>query len=363
MSEVKSLLRDLDLAISRGTAQSRERALWYATDLLITGGYSEDEIRTFGAVIGRLSEEIETAARAQLAERMARFNDAPTNIIHKLAFDDAVEVAGPVLAHSEQLDTDALVANAESKGQPHLLAISKRKSLDAVVTDVLVVRGNQEVVNSVASNRGARFSGFGFLHMIKRAEGDSILAEQLGLRDDIPRQLFQQLIAKASEDVKKRLGRERPEMIAQIQSSVSEVAGAVQSKLGPASRSHFVAKRVVATQHRLGNLNEASVAGYARAHRFDEVTIGLSLLSAISGDAIERVLMDRNREMLLVLAKGLDFSWDTTMSLLFLGAKDHRISAKDLGDLKHDFDGLNAETSRSILKFYESRLAGLSIPA
>jgi uncharacterized protein (DUF2336 family) len=363
MSEVKSLLRDLDLAISRGTAQSRERALWYATDLLITGGYSEDEIRTFGAVIGRLSEEIETAARAQLAERMARFNDAPTNIIHKLAFDDAIEVAGPVLAHSEQLDTDALVANAESKGQPHLLAISKRKSLDAVVTDVLVVRGNQEVVNSVASNRGARFSGFGFLHMIKRAEGDSILAEQLGLRDDIPRQLFQQLIAKASEDVKKRLGRERPEMIAQIQSSVSEVAGAVQSKLGPASRSHFVAKRVVATQHRLGNLNEASVAGYARAHRFDEVTIGLSLLSAISGDAIERVLMDRNREMLLVLAKGLDFSWDTTMSLLFLGAKDHRISAKDLGDLKHDFDGLNAETSRSILKFYESRLAGLSIPA
>jgi hypothetical protein len=199
--------------------------------------------------------------------------------------------------------------------------------------------------------------------MIKRAEGDAILAEQLGLRTDIPRQLFQQLIAKASEDVKKRLGRERPEMMAQIQSSVSEVAGALQSKFGPASRSHFVAKRVVATQHRVGNLNEASIAGYARAHRFDEVTIGLSLLSSVPGDVIERVLMDRSREMLLVLAKALNFSWETTMSLLFLGAKDHRISARDLGDLKHDYDGLNVETSRSILKFYETRLSGAPIPA
>jgi uncharacterized protein (DUF2336 family) len=363
MSEAKSFLRDLDHAISRGTAESRERALWYATNLLITGGYSEDEIRTFGEVIGRLSEEIELAARAQLAQRMAAFDHAPTNIIHKLAFDDAIEVAGPVLTHSERLDSDILVANAETKGQPHLLAISKRKSLDAVVTDVLVVRGNQEVVNSVARNQGARFSGFGFLHMVKRAEGDSILAEQLGLRTDIPRHLFQQLIAKASEDVKKRLGRERPEMVAQIQSSVSDVAGALQSKLGPASRGHFVAKRVVATQHRLGNLNEASIAGYARAHRFDEVTIGLSLLSAMPGDVIERVLLDRNREMLLMMAKALDFAWDTTMSLLFLGAKDHRISARDLSDLKEEYEGLNAETSRSILKFYESRISGLPISA
>ena len=75
---------------------------------------------------------------------------------------------------------------------------------------MLVTRGNQEVVNSVANNNGARFSDFGFLHMIQRAEGDSILAEQLGLRKDIPRHVFQQLIAKASDDVKKRLEGERP---------------------------------------------------------------------------------------------------------------------------------------------------------
>jgi hypothetical protein len=223
---------------------------------------------------------------------------------------------------------------------------------------VLVTRGNRDVVNSVANNNGARFSDFGFLHMIKRAEGDSILAEQLGLRKDIPRHLFQQLIAKASDDVKKRLECERPAMVDQIQTSVSDVAGELQSKFGPLSRSYFVAKRVVTTQHREGNLNESSISGYARFHKIEEVTIGLSLLCAVPGDVIERALADNNRAMLLVLAKALDFSWATTMSMLFLGAKDHRITAKDLNDLENEFGRLNVETSRSVLEFYQSRKKG-----
>ena len=355
MSQSKSFLQDLDEAISRGTPESRSRALWHATDLLIAGRYSDDEIWTFGEVIGRLADEIEVAARAQLARRLARTDNAPHHIINKLAFDDSIEVAGPVLRESGRLDAKTLIANARTKSQPHLLAISKRKSLEHAVTDVLVTRGNREVVNSVAKNDGARFSGFGFLHMIKRAEGDSILAEQLGLRKDIPRHLFQQLIAKASDDVRKRLERERPAMVGQIQTSVTDVTGALHSKFGPASKSYFIAKRAVATQHRYGNLNENSIFEYARSHKYEEVTIGLSLLCSLPGDVIERALADKNREMILVLAKALDFSWATTMSLLFLAAKDHRITANDLNDMQNEFRRLNIETSRSVLKFYQSR--------
>jgi hypothetical protein len=355
MSEVKSFLQDLDDAVLRGTAESRMRALRHTTDLLMTGRYSDDEIWTFGEVIGRLADEIEVATRAQLAKRLAQFDKAPVNIIHKLAFDDSIEVAGPILQESNRLEPYALVANVCTKDQSHMLAITKRKSIDESVTDVLVTRGNQEVVKSVANNDGARFSDFGFLHMIKRAEGDSILAEQLGLRRDIPRHVFQQLIAKASDDVRKRLEHERPTMVDQIQTSVTDVAGELQSKFGPVSRTYFVAKRVVTTQHRQGNLNENSISGYARSHKLDEVTIGLSLLCALPGDVIERAVLDKNREMLLILAKALDFSWATTMSLLFLGAKDHRITAKDLKDTENEYNRLNVETSRSVLKFYQSR--------
>jgi len=355
MGEVKSFLRDLDEAVSRGTPESRARALWHTTDLMVAGRYSDDEIWTFGEVIGRLADEIEVTARAQLAKRLARFADAPVNIIHKLAFDDSIEVAGPILRESGRLEPYALVANVCTKSQSHLLAISKRETLDESVTDVLVTRGDPEVVTSVASNKGAQFSEFGFLHMVQRAEGDNILAEHLGLRKDIPRHVFQQLIAKASDDVKRRLQDERPEMDQHIQSTVSDVAGDLQSKFGPVSRSYFVAKRVVATQHRQGNLNENSISVYARTHKLEEVTIGLSLLCALPADVIERALLDKNRETLLILAKALDFCWATTMALLFLGAKDHRITAKELHDLEREFGRLNIETSRSVLEFYQSR--------
>ena len=218
-----------------------------------------------------------------------------------------------------------------------------------------MTRGDQKVVSSVARNNGARFSDFGFLHMIKRSETDSILAENLGLRKEIPRHMFQQLISKASDDVKRKLERERPDLAGQIQTSVTDVTGALQSKFGPASKSYFIAKRVVATQHQYGNLNENSILEYARSHKIEETTVGLSLLCALPVDVVERALIDNNREMVLILAKALNFAWETAMSLLFLGAKDHRISARDLEDMKEEYGRLNTDTSRSVLKFYQSR--------
>lgn len=355
MTKENPLLHDLEAAVSRGTPESRARALWHTTDLMMTGHYSEDEIWTFGAVIGRLADEIEITARAQLAKRLARFNDAPANVINKLAFDDSINVAAPILLESERLEPYAMVANVCLKSQMHLLAISKRETLVEMVTDVLVTHGNQEVVTSVASNEGARFSESGFRHMIEHAEGDSVLAERLGLRADIPRHVFEQLVAKASNEVKERLQRERPDMIKPIQSTVANVASALQAKLGPASKSYATAKQAVTALHRQGKLNESSVSGYARARKIDEVTIALALLCALPEDLVGRALQDANRETLLTVARAQRFSWDTTMSLLFLGAKDHRIPSTELKDLKDGYGRLNIETSRGLLKSYQSR--------
>jgi uncharacterized protein (DUF2336 family) len=350
-----SFLHELDVAVSQGSADSRERALWYATDLLIVGRYTDNEIWMFGEIIGRLEQDIETATRVQLARRLARADNAPIKVIKKLAFDDSIDVAGPVLRQSERLDSRTLVANARSKSQDHLLAISQRRSIGEEVTDELVTRGNREVVRSVAKNNGARLSDFGILHMIKRSESDSILVEQLGHRKDIPRHLFQQLIAKASENAKKRLERERPEAASQIQSLVTDVTGALHSKFGPASKSYFDAKREVAKQHHNGNLKEKLIFEYAQSHRFAETTVGLALLCSLPVDVVERVLVDKNKEIALILAKALGFSWETAMALLFLGATDYRIMAHDLEAMKQEFAGLNVETSRSVLKTYQSR--------
>jgi Uncharacterised protein conserved in bacteria (DUF2336) len=147
--------------------------------------------------------------------------------------------------------------------------------------------------------------------------------------------------------------RKRPELTGAIQSSVIEVTGVLQSKFGPATEKYFTAKRVVTARHQLGELNENLILDYARAHKIEEATVGLSLLCSLPVTAVERALADS--EMILILAKANKFEWETAMALLFLGAKDGRIMASDLERMKEEFARLNTNTSREVLRFYQSR--------
>ena len=355
MIEYATLLADLEDAVAKGTADSCLRALWHTTDTLIAGSYSEGQIATFGEIIGRLADEIEVDARVRLAGKLARSINAPFAIVGKLASDDEIDVARPVLLHSERLDVAALVACASSKGQPHLLAISERRQIPEAVTDILVVRGSREVVTSVAANGGAQFSATGFQILVRRAEGDAILAEHVGLRRDIPAHLFHQLIAKATAEVKDKLARERPDMESNVLRTVSDVASALHVRFGPAAKDYFAARRTVTRLHEAGKLTEDKVFEFAYALKFNETAVALSLLCSVPIDIVERTLVDSNREPVLILAKALGFSWGSTMALLFLGAPNYRITAGDLDRMKVDFVRLKLETCLRVLTVYRSR--------
>jgi uncharacterized protein (DUF2336 family) len=354
MTETGQVMQDLNEAIERGSAESRARALWHATDILVGGEFNEDQIRIFGDVIARLADEIEEAARVELSWRLAHSGNAPVKVVQMLAFDDAIAVAGPVLQFSPRLDVKSLVANIRCKSQPHLLAIAKRVSVPVELTDELVTRGDQEVVQLVVANGGARFSDFGFRQMIKRAETDSVLAERVGLRDEIPPAMFRQLVAKASSDVRRRLERERPDLAAEIQASVNNVAGELYSSFGPGQQSYLALKQAISETHKAGRLNEKSVLIYALSHKFEEVVIALSLLCRLPADVVEEMMVANKLDMILVLSKAIEFSWETAMALLFLGAQNHRISIRELEDLKAEFNRADVRMSRGILEVYQS---------
>ena len=355
-----SFLKELDQAILNGSPESRERALWYATDLLMVGRFSDEETWVFGEVIGRLAAEIELAARANLAAKLCRIDHAPGRLIDKLASDDSIEVAGPILRYSERVDDRTLLRNATTKDQQHLLAISMRRSISEPVTDVLVTRGDQAVAQAVATNAGARLSEAGFLNLIKRSENDGILAENIGLRQDIPRHLFQQLIARASDETRRKLERERPDMIAAVDALVADATACLHSKFGPASPRYYAAKKAVSFKYRLGELQECTIAEYARARKTEETIVGLTLLCSLSSDVVERSLAGQSRELLLILAKASQFSWETTEALLFLGAPHFTISNHELGELRDQFASLHVSSSQEILAHYRDRKIHIS---
>src|SRR5258708_32227908 len=206
------LIEEIETALASGDAKQRQVTLKRIADYFVAGSrsYSVEQIELFDDVFLKLAADIEVKALAKLSHRLAPLPDAPPRMVRSLAFNDAIDVAAPVLALSRQLSVSDLVANAETKSQAHLLAIAQRADLDEAVTDVLVDRGDRRVVRSVAGNDGARFSDTGFDKLVKRARGDDTLARNLGTRRDIPRHHFLKLVASASAAVRERLVAEMP---------------------------------------------------------------------------------------------------------------------------------------------------------
>ncbi len=155
-----SFISELEHAIANGSSERRSQILQRITDLFVLGSarFSDDDIVLFDDVIGRLAAKIEQAAQVLLATRLAPIANSPPKIIRTLAFNDAIEVAGPVLSQSPRLDEETLVELASQKGQGHMLAIAHRPSLSEAVTTVLVKRGDRDVVTmTVGNSRRALF--------------------------------------------------------------------------------------------------------------------------------------------------------------------------------------------------------------
>ena len=361
------LIDELEAALTSGTNSRRVEMLTRITDLFVGGAarYSEEQIGIFDDVMVRVVSTIETKARARLAYRLAPIVTAPSSVIHMLAFDDDINVAQQVLKQSERLEDPALVANATTKSQQHLFAISQRQSLSEAVTDVLVERGDREVVHSVVKNAGARFSDAGFRILVKRSAGDGDLATIVGARSDIPRPHFLVLLEKASNAVRTRLAAEHPQASAAIEGVVAEVVGGIRKDARNSSPDFAAAQAAVERQNRLRRIGEAEIYQYARDRKFEETAIALSLLCDTPIDVVERALLDPGAEIVLILAKVAGLSATTTKAILLLRAADRGMSAKDLDQALTSFNRLQPDTAARVLGFFRTRVkkpAGPTIP-
>jgi uncharacterized protein (DUF2336 family) len=352
------LLDELEAALSSGTNMRRIEMLTRITDLFVGGAprFSEDQINLFDDVMVRLVARIEAKARAKLSQRLAPIANAPTNVVHMLAFDDDIEVAMPVLSQSERIGERELLANAASKSQQHLAAIAQRKSLSEAVTDVLVERGDREVVQSVVKNSGARFSDAGFRILVKRSAGDDALATEVGKRHDIPRPHFLVLLEKASSTVRARLAAENPQASAAVEGIVAEVVGGIRNEARNASPDFAAAQAEVERQNRIRRIGEAEIYQYARDRKFEETAIALSLLCDTPIDVVERALLDPGAEIVLILAKVAGLSSTTTKAILLLRAADRGMSANDLEQALASFNRLQPDTAGRVLGFFRTRV-------
>jgi uncharacterized protein (DUF2336 family) len=358
MLAATSLIPELEEVLQHGSREKRAETLKRITSLFIDGarGFNQDHIQLFDEVFSQLIAEIETKARAELSQQLAPIDNAPVKVVRKLAQDDNITVAGPMLSLSRRLDNAALVEIAESKGQAHLLAIAGRSEIPEAVTDVLVQRGDREVTHNVADNYRARLSQTSFTTLVKRAEDDGLLAEKVGQRPDIPPHLFRALLLQATDLVQKRLlSKARPEIAAEIRRVLAKVSREIGAKVTP--RDYKQAQRTVSAMKRAGVLNETELASFAREQCFEETVVALSVLCAVPLDVVDRLICGERADPVLILCRAAGFSWQTVRAIMLSRPGKQGTSTHGFDEALANFERLSTSTAQRVVSFWQVRSA------
>jgi len=357
MSGFGAIIPELEDAFQSGVAEKRIEMLRRVTDLFVSSAnaYTEEHVALFDDVIGRLSRGIEAKVRAELSNRLAPVANAPSGVIKALGLDDSIEVAAPVLSQSKRLRDDDLVEIINTKSQSHLLAISAREQIGHVVTDALVERGDQQVVRVVVQNSGARFSKAGFGVLVSRSQQDDILAEAVGLRRDLPPDLFTKLFSEASAAVQKKLAAGNPEQVGDIRRVLDGIAADAVGSVATDTRDYSAARIAVEALHASKPLDERQVSNFAKQGKFEETAVALQLMGGMPIDTIERMFVGENPDLVLILAKSLGFSWDTTRHIMLLCPEAGYWSESKSETYQAHFDKLQASTAQRVVRFYKVR--------
>ncbi|HVZ53310.1 MAG TPA: DUF2336 domain-containing protein [Pseudolabrys sp.] len=355
----RSFIAELEGTLATGTPGRQADILRRVTDLFLARAsqYSEEQVDLFDGVISRIAERIETKARVELAHRLAPVDNAPPMIVRRLARDEAIEVAGPILTRSPRLTDEDLVAIANDTSQDRLLAISKRASISESVSDTLVTRGDREVVLSVAQNEGARFSDSGYGKLIDRSIDDEVLAICVGMRKDIPREHFHSLIAKASEVVFARLAAANPEAVREVQQVLTGITGQDVVTRAQGGRDRRADMVQFESAVRTGQSADALVSAYASSGKFDETVAALASLSRTAVDLVEHVMNDRrgDNDFVLLLAKAAGLSWPAALQVCILRRGPGGLPPLGIEAARRNYERLQAATAQRVIQFYNER--------
>jgi uncharacterized protein (DUF2336 family) len=357
------LIPELEDVIRHGSRDRRAKTLQRIANLFVDGSpnFTEDHVGLFDDVLCRLVVEIETKARAEMSKSLAPIANAPTELMRRLAHDDDIEVAGPVISQSVRLRETDLVDLAQTMGQAHLKAIAGRGGIGEAVTDVLVARGDTEVMRNVADNQSARLSDGGFSTLVRRVEGDGDLEERVGARPDIPARLFRDLLMRASAVVQQRLlAGAKPETRAEIQRVLDKITAEL-SKSTPV-RDYTAAQRVVLDMHQAGRLGETGLASFARDRKFEEMVASLSLLCGVPIETADRLMSGDRPDPILILCKAAGYGWTTARTIITARPGSKGTSAPALDAAFANFEKLSPSTAQRVVRFWQIRQPDDDIP-
>jgi uncharacterized protein (DUF2336 family) len=233
--------------------------------------------------------------------------------------------------------------------------MSERPKLSPDLTDVIVRRGDRDVVRRAAGNAGAAFSQTGYSTLIKRASHDGVLTLAVGQRADLSAPLLKELIDGSIDVVRRRLlDVVKPERQAEIKAAINELSGV--RKVVESRRNFVPAQRTILALHSAGELNEAALLGFAKSFKYEESIAALSAMSTVKIATLDQLISGERHDPVLIVGKTIGLEWATVRALILLRLGPNRIAAPaDIESARVNFTRLMPSTAERVVDFWKSR--------
>ena len=356
MTTAPALILELDDIVRHGDPARRADAARRISDLFLQGAasFGSDHVELFDGVLTSLVPHTEFSDRAELAERLSVLANAPRGLVGQLAHEDEIAIAGPLLRRSPVIDEQMLIEIASEKSQGHLLAMAERPTLSSNLTDVIVARGDRNVVRRTAGNAGANFSPDGYSTLIKRAGQDGVLTIRLGQREDLSPDQLKDLLSGSIDVVRRRLLTVvTPERQAGIKQAMSAITGVTQRA---ESRDFRAAQRTVLALHRDGALGEGALLNFAKVFKYEESVAALSAMSGVKIETLDRLISGDRYDPILVAGKNVGLEWATVRALIMLRLGPNRTAAPtDIEIARANYTRLMPSTAERVVSFWKTR--------
>ena len=355
-SPTQLLISELETALQSGSISKRTEMLRRVTDFFFSrvDQFSPEHLGLFDEVMTKAVVYIEGKVRAELSTRLAPIARAPDGIIRRLANDDDIAVAGPVLEQSRQLTEDDLVEIAKVKGRDHLLKLSSRDQLGEAVTDVLVERGDAVVRNSVAANTGARFSEVGFSKLAIYAEQDDDLLATVAKRADMPPLLLRHVLSRATDAVRERLlAQSSPEHRNMVRKALKEISSRVSGNIS--QQQYAEAERRLASVTQDTALTKLKLREFAAGGRIPETIVALSALCGVPIDLVDHLVNNTGQFGAMALCRSIGLDWPIVAAILSARLAPDDPAPFDTVELGSQYHQLSVSSAQRILRFWQSR--------
>lgn len=357
MADRTSHLRRLLELAREPSSDKRRELLRDVTDLFLDNAstYSEGERDHFGAIIGKVAMEMETAMRKHLAERLSDEEAAPHALIAQLA-NDEISVAQTVLSRSGVLREADLLAIAESRGQEHLGAIARRPHVPVAVSDVLVNRGDDKVLECLVKNRGAEISRTSMETIVDRAERNDALQGPLIARPDLPVDLLQDMFLFVSKAMREHvLQRVKGISETAVDKALAEARTRFSRTVSPMKEADQKAEAYITEKQRKRELNEGLLVQMLRSGMLAEFVAGIARLADLDARTARRIVHHRNVEAIAIVCKASRFDRATFSAIALLVDATPARSVTQTYEILSLYDKIPVETAQRAIRFWKVR--------